>query len=66
MPEPLPVPPACIFDLDGTLVDSLQDIAEALNHCLTLEPPLSQGIELLASPGQPWKITGLSAGQNPQ
>ncbi|MCK4343006.1 MAG: HAD family hydrolase [Phycisphaerae bacterium] len=36
MPEPLPKPRACIFDLDGTLVDSLQDIAESLNHCLEL------------------------------
>jgi phosphoglycolate phosphatase len=32
----LPAPRACIFDLDGTLVDSLQDIADALNFCLEL------------------------------
>lgn len=36
MPEPLPTPRACILDLDGTLVDSLRDIAESLNHCLAL------------------------------
>jgi phosphoglycolate phosphatase len=36
MPEPLPTPRACIFDLDGTLVDSLRDIAESVNHCLDL------------------------------
>ena len=35
-PEPLPLPRACVFDLDGTLVDSLQDVAEAVNHCLEL------------------------------
>ncbi|MFH1747070.1 MAG: HAD family hydrolase [Planctomycetota bacterium] len=29
-------PKLCIFDLDGTLVDSLPDIAEALNDCLEL------------------------------
>lgn len=34
-------PSGCIFDLDGTLVDSLQDIAESLNECLALlgHPP---------------------------
>ncbi len=36
MPKPLPPPRACVFDLDGTLVDSLRDIADALNHCLRL------------------------------
>lgn len=29
-------PQLIIFDLDGTLVDSLRDIADALNHCLEL------------------------------
>ncbi|MEP0846513.1 MAG: HAD family hydrolase [Phycisphaerae bacterium] len=29
-------PKLCIFDLDGTLVDSLRDIADALNECLDL------------------------------
>jgi phosphoglycolate phosphatase len=36
MSEPLPAPRACVFDLDGTLVDSLRDIALALNDCLRL------------------------------
>lgn len=36
MPKPLPRPLACVFDLDGTLVDSLRDIAESLNDCLRL------------------------------
>lgn len=35
-PTRLPPPKACIFDLDGTLVDSLRDIAESLNACLEL------------------------------
>jgi phosphoglycolate phosphatase len=30
------MPEACILDLDGTLVNSLRDIGEALNHCLQL------------------------------
>ncbi len=36
MSEPLPTPRACIFDLDGTLVDSLRDVGESLNECLEL------------------------------
>lgn len=35
-PKSLPIPKACIFDLDGTLVDSLRDVAESLNDCLDL------------------------------
>jgi phosphoglycolate phosphatase len=36
MPESVSRPQACIFDLDGTLIDSLADIAGALNRCLGL------------------------------
>jgi phosphoglycolate phosphatase len=43
MPLAVKPPALCIFDLDGTLVDSLRDIAEALNECL----------ELLGLPPQP-------------
>jgi phosphoglycolate phosphatase len=34
MPEPLPTPRLCVFDLDGTLVDSLRDVADSLNEGL--------------------------------
>jgi len=43
MPPAVKPPALCIFDLDGTLVDSLRDIAEAVNECL----------ELLGLPPQP-------------
>ncbi len=36
MSKSLPLPRLCIFDLDGTLVDSLRDVADSLNYCLTL------------------------------
>lgn len=36
MQEPLPKCRLCVLDLDGTLVNSLRDIAESLNHCLDL------------------------------
>lgn len=32
----LPPPELCIFDLDGTLVDSLRDIAESANYALEM------------------------------
>jgi len=36
MSLPRQLPQACLFDLDGTLVDSLPDVAAALNECLDL------------------------------
>ncbi len=37
------LPPVVVFDLDGTLVDTADDLAAAMNHCLALKgcPPLS-------------------------
>jgi phosphoglycolate phosphatase len=43
MPPAVKSPALCIFDLDGTLIDSLHDIAEAANECL----------ELLGQPARP-------------
>lgn len=32
----IPPPKLCVFDLDGTLVNSLRDVAESVNHCLDM------------------------------
>lgn len=45
MPPAVKPPALCIFDLDGTLVDSLRDIAEALNECLELLGLTRQPVE---------------------
>lgn len=37
------------FDLDGTLVDSLPDIADALNHALTSQGLAPQALEVVAT-----------------
>lgn len=41
-------PRLCIFDLDGTLLDSLADIADAMNDCLSL---LGQPVHSVAAYG---------------
>lgn len=49
-------PKAYIFDLDGTLVDSLRDIAEALNYCLDLlgiEPRPVESYRYMVGEGVP-------------
>lgn len=41
----MPAPRALVFDLDGTLVDSLADIAAACNHVLAAEGLPQHGLE---------------------
>lgn len=52
----MPAPAVCIFDLDGTLVDSLQDVAEAFNEgleLLGLEPRPVSDYRFLVGDGIP-------------
>ncbi|MBL8879602.1 MAG: HAD family hydrolase [Phycisphaerales bacterium] len=64
-----PTPPsAVIFDLDGTLVDSLQDIAEAMNECLRTfglpDRPISD-YRYLVGEGVPVLCQRVLTGANP-
>lgn len=68
MSLPLPAPSAAIFDLDGTLVDSLRDIAESMNASMALlglDPLPLDNYRWLVGEGLPNLAQNAIGGQKP-